>query len=80
MPNNEGYYLKAIIKLVDKTTIEFTGHLDKKCGYLSLGFNENMDDQDMWVFERDETIRDPKKNGVVRDLFSTGKTTPKNDA
>jgi len=43
--------LKAIIKLVDKTTIEFTGHLDKTCGYLSLGFNDNMDDQDMWVFE-----------------------------
>jgi hypothetical protein len=51
LPNNEGYYLKAIIKLVDKTTIEFTGHLDKTCGHLLLGFNDNMDDQDMWVFE-----------------------------
>lgn len=78
LTNNSGYYLKTIIRMIDAETMEFEAHLDKDCGYISLGFGEHMDGHDMWVWERDED-RFGQPIGTVRDLWSFGRVTPDDD-
>lgn len=58
--------------------MEFETHLDKDCGYISIGFGEDMDGHDMWVWERDED-RFGNPIGTIRDLWSASEVTPNDD-
>jgi len=54
-----------------------TTHVDLEAGYLAMGFNDDMDDNDMWAYHHDTS--GDERSGYVRDLFSSDHNEPPED-
>jgi len=54
-----------------------TTHVDISCGYFALGFNSDMNDNDMWAYYHDGSASE--RAGVVTDLFASGHNEPPED-
>lgn len=68
-PNDDNYYLKLFITMIDSETIQIETHLDKNCGHIALKFGPDISGNDLVVWQRETDWRG-NQLGTVRDYWS----------